>query len=76
MKVLTTMVVSSTYYHIVLTTCSTYYKAFVRPHLDYDNMIYDEAYNQTFHQHLSLFNTIPVYPYQQLSEDHPEKNLP
>ena len=28
------------------------YKAFVRPHLDYGNMIYDEAYNETFHQKL------------------------
>ena len=30
----------------------TMYKAFVRPHLDYGNMIYDEAYNETFHQKL------------------------
>ena len=30
----------------------TMYKAFVRPHLDYGNMIYDEAYNKTFHQKL------------------------
>ena len=28
------------------------YKAFVRPHLDYGDMIYDEAYNETFHQKL------------------------
>ena len=28
------------------------YKAFVRPHLDYGDMIYDEAYNKTFHQKL------------------------
>ena len=26
------------------------YKAFVRSHLDYDNWIYDETYNETFHQ--------------------------
>ena len=30
----------------------TIYKAFVRPHLDYDDVIYDEAYNETFHQKL------------------------
>ena len=30
----------------------TMYKAFVRPHLDYDGIIYDEAYNETFHQKL------------------------
>ena len=28
------------------------YKAFARPHLDFGNMIYDEAYNKTFHQKL------------------------
>ena len=27
----------------------TIYKAFVRPHLDYGDIIYDEAYNETFH---------------------------
>ena len=37
----------------------TMYKAFVRPHLDYGDMIYDEAYNETFHQKLecSQYNT-------------------
>ena len=30
----------------------TMYKAFVRPHLNYGDMIYDEAYNETFHQKL------------------------
>ena len=28
----------------------TIYKAFVRPHLDYGAMIYDEPYNKTFCQ--------------------------
>ena len=28
------------------------YKVFVRPHLDYGNMIYDKAHNETFHQKL------------------------
>ena len=27
-------------------------KVFVRPHLDYGDVIYDEAYNETFHQKL------------------------
>ena len=27
-------------------------KALVEPHLDYGDMIYDEAYNETFHQKL------------------------
>ena len=30
----------------------TMYKAFVRPHLDYGAIIYDEAYNETFHKKL------------------------
>ena len=28
------------------------YKAFVRPHLDYGDIFYDEAYNENFHQKL------------------------
>ena len=30
----------------------TMYKDFVRPHLDYGDIIYDETYNKTFHQKL------------------------
>ena len=30
----------------------TVYKAFVRPHLDYSDICYDKAYNETFHQKL------------------------
>ena len=30
----------------------TMYKTFVRPHLDYGNIIYDQAYNEAFHQKL------------------------
>ena len=30
----------------------TLYEAFVRTHLDYGDIIYDEAYNETFHQKL------------------------
>ena len=28
------------------------YKAFVRPHLDYGNIIYDQVHNTSFHQKL------------------------
>ena len=28
------------------------YKAFVRPHLNYGDIIYNEAYNETFHHKL------------------------
>ena len=30
----------------------TIYKSFIRPHLDYDDTIYDQAYNASFHQKL------------------------
>ena len=30
----------------------TIYKTFIRPHLDYGNIIYDDAFNESFHQHL------------------------
>ena len=30
----------------------TMYKAFVRPHLDYGDIIYDEGYNETFYEKL------------------------
>ena len=30
------------------------YKSFIRPHLDYGNIIYDKAYNASFHQKLEL----------------------
>ena len=30
----------------------TIYKAFVRPHLDYGNVIYDQDFNELFHQKL------------------------
>ena len=32
----------------------TVYKAFVRLHLDYGDIFYDEAYNETFHQKLEF----------------------
>ena len=30
----------------------TIYKSFVRPHLDYDDVIYNQHYNNSFHQKL------------------------
>ena len=38
----------------------TMYKDFVRPHLDYGDIIYDEAYNETFHQKLESIQYMPV----------------
>ena len=58
MKVITTKVnkatgllqkLQKTLLRLVLITMN---KALVRPHLDYGNMIYDEAYNKRFHQKL------------------------
>ena len=34
------------------TALITLYKAFVRPHLDYDDIIYDQAHNASFYQKL------------------------
>ena len=31
---------------------STIYKSFIRPHLDYGDVIYDQHYNNSFHQKL------------------------
>ena len=33
-------------------TLLTIYKAFIRPHLNYGDTIYDQAYNDSFHQKL------------------------
>ena len=30
----------------------TIYKSFIRPHLEYGNIIYDQSYNTSFHQRL------------------------
>ena len=30
------------------------YKSFIKTHLNYDNAIYDQLYNNTFHQELKL----------------------
>ena len=58
MKVITTKVnkaigllqkLQKTLLRLVLITT---YKAFLRPHLDYGDNIYDDAYNKTFHQKL------------------------
>ena len=42
----------------------TIYKAFVKPHVAYGDLIYDEAYNDTFHQKLE---SIPYIYYILLS---------
>ena len=32
----------------------TIYKAFIRPHLDYGDILFDQAYNMSFHQKLEF----------------------
>ena len=34
------------------TSLITIFKSFIRPHLDYGNIIYDRAYNTSFHQNI------------------------
>ena len=28
----------------------TFYKAFIRPHLDYEDVVFDQVFNNSFHQ--------------------------
>ena len=48
--------------HLPRLASITVYKSFVRPHLDYGDIIYDETYNAPFHQKLELcqYNTCPA----------------
>ena len=40
-------------HHILLISpLLTIYKSFIRPHLDYGDIIYDQAFNASFHQKL------------------------
>ena len=41
----------------------TVYKAFIRPHLDYGDIIYDQTYNESFHQKIMpiQYNTALAY---------------
>ena len=47
--------------HIILPRSAllTIYKDFFRPQLDYGNIIYDQAYNATFHQKYDLIQYNP-----------------
>ena len=35
----------------------TIYKSFIRPHVDYGDIVYDRAFNESFQNFLNLFNT-------------------
>ena len=53
----------------------TMYKAFVRPQLDYGDITYDEAYNETFLQRLEFIQYNAWLSLSELSEDRQEKNF-
>ena len=54
----------------------TIYKTFVRPHLDYGDIISDEACNKAFHQkHRSIYIMLAQH-YRQLLQDRKRKTLP
>ena len=40
----------------------TIFKSFVRPHLDYGDVIYDQSYNNTFHQKMESTQYNAVLP--------------
>ena len=47
------------------TSLLTIYKSFIRPHLDYGDVVYDQPSSDAFLTNLKLFNTIQL---QQLRE--------
>ena len=44
----------------LLTICKCFIRPMIRPHLDYGDIIYDQAYNSSFHQKLELIQYNPV----------------
>ena len=53
----------------------TIHKQFRRPHLDYGDVIYDEDYNETFHQKLESIQDNADLAYRELLEDCQEKSV-
>ena len=48
----TTGVLRKLHYFLPRAALITIYKAFIRPHLDYGDILFDQAYNMSFHQKL------------------------
>ena len=42
------------------TSLITNFKSFIRPHLDYGNIIYDRAYNTSFHEYIESIQYNPA----------------
>ena len=38
------------------------YKSFIRPHLDHGNIVYDKAFNESFHANCNHLNITPHWP--------------
>ena len=53
----------------------TIYKAFIRPHLDYGDILYDQAYNMSFHQKLESFSIMHALPLLEPFEVHQKKSF-
>ena len=49
---MTTVLLRKLYHILPTSSVLTIYKSFIRPHLDYGDIIYDQAYNASFHQKL------------------------
>ena len=53
----------------------TMYKAFVRPYLDYGDIIYDEAYNEAFHEKLESFQCSACLTLSRTTRGSPREKL-
>ena len=53
----------------------TVYKSFVRPHLDYCDILYDQPNNNSFVKNLRLFNTMLLWPLLVPSKVHLKLNF-
>ena len=53
----------------------TMYKAFVRPYLDYGDKIYDEAYNEAFHEKLESFQCSACLTLSRTTRGSPRERL-
>ena len=53
----------------------TIYRSFIRPHLDYGDIVYDQAYNASFQQKVESIQYNASYPLQELYVEHLKRNL-
>ena len=53
----------------------TIHKAFIRPHLDYGDILYGQAYNMSFHQKLKSIQEMHAWPLLESYEVHRKKSF-